>query len=185
MKHGFRLILFMTLLACFAVCASPAVVQVGSNGFQLRHEVSINAPRAKVYDALVGQVGNWWSSDHTFSKDSKNLSIDARPGGCFCEKLPNRGGVEHLRVTYVAPRELLRMSGALGPLQASGLAGSMTWNLSDNGGSTKLEVSYSVGGFMQGGLEQMASPVDSVLGEQIGRLKLFVETGQPASLSKH
>jgi hypothetical protein len=29
--------------------------------------------------------------------------------------------------SYAAPGELLRMSGALGPLQASGLAGSFTW----------------------------------------------------------
>ena len=53
-------------------------------------------------------------------RDAKNLSIDARPGGCFCEKLPNGGGVEHARVVYVAPREVLRLSGALGPLQGVG-----------------------------------------------------------------
>ena len=67
--------------------------QVTPNGFLVKFEVSVNAPVAKVYDALVGQIGSWWDSEHTYSGDAKNLSIDARPGGCFCEKLPNGGGI--------------------------------------------------------------------------------------------
>ena len=35
-------------------------------------------------------------------------------------------GVEHLRVVFVAPPSTLRLGGALGPLQGSGLSGSLT-----------------------------------------------------------
>src|SRR5689334_7558542 len=74
--------------------------QVTQNGFLVKIDVGINAPMARVYNSLVGQVGSWWNPEHTYSHDAKNLSIDARPGGCFCEKLPNGGGMEHLRVVW-------------------------------------------------------------------------------------
>lgn len=171
--------LFIALLPLMAAAVLPAFAQATSNGFVLRHEASINASRAKVYDTLVKQVGFWWNPEHTYSGDAKNLSIDARPGGCFCERLAD-GGVEHLRVVYVAPREVLRMSGGLGPLQASGLAGSLTWKLTSTPTGTTVELTYSVGGFIEGGFERIAPAVEAVLWEQLQRLKSFIETGKPA-----
>jgi uncharacterized protein YndB with AHSA1/START domain len=153
--------------------------QVTPNGFLVKFEVSINAPAAKVYDALVGQIGSWWDSEHTYSGDAKNLSIDARPGGCFCEKLPNGGGIEHARVIYVAPREVLRLSGALGPLQASGVAGTLTWKLISGTDNTRIQFSYSAGGFIDGGFEKIAPAVESVLRGQLERLKQFAEREKP------
>ena len=155
--------------------------QVTPTGFLVKFDVNVNAPVAKVYDVLVGQVGSWWNPEHTYSHDAKNLSIDPRPGGCFCEKLPNGGGVEHLRVVYVAPREVLRLSGGLGPLQASGVAGSMTWKLTGDGDHTRVQLSYSVGGFIGGGFDKIAPAVESMLNEQLNRLKQFTETGKPTS----
>jgi uncharacterized protein YndB with AHSA1/START domain len=158
---------------------SQSAPEVTPNGFLVKFEISVNAPAAKVYDALVGQVGSWWNPEHTYSHDAKNLSIDARPGGCFCEKLPNGGGIEHLRVVYVAPAQVVRFSGALGPLQASGVAGSLTCKLTDGPDNTRLELSYGVGGFIQGGFEKIAPAVEAMLREQLERLRLFVETGKP------
>lgn len=159
--------------------SAQSAPQVTPTGFLVKFEISVNAPAAKVYDALVTQIGSWWDPEHTYSGDAKNLSIDARPGGCFCEKLPNGGGIEHLRVIYAAPPKVLRFSGALGPLQASGLAGSMTWKLTSGANNTRVELSYSVGGFMEGGFEKIAPGVESMLRQQFDRLKLFVETGKP------
>jgi hypothetical protein len=48
-------------------------------------------------------------------------------------------------------------------------------------GATSLEFSYSAGGYMQGGFEKIVPTVDAVLGEQLARLKAFVETGKPAA----
>jgi hypothetical protein len=129
----------------------------------------------------------WWGISpiggirHTFSGDAGNLSIDARPGGCFCEALPNGGGVRHLEVVYVASGKTLRMSGGLGPLQAAGVAGSMTWSCEGAGDSTKVEMVYSVGGYFREGegTAQLAPLVDRVLRGQLMRLKSYVETGRP------
>jgi len=168
-------------LALVILSGAPArsAPEIAPNGFLVKFDVSINAPAPKVYDTLVGQIGSWWNPEHTYSHDAKNLSIDARPGGCFCEKLPNGGGIEHLRVVYVAPPQVVRLSGALGPLQASGIAGSMIWKLTCAADSTRLDLSYSVGGFIPGGFEKIAPAVEAMLREQFDRLKLFVETGKP------
>jgi uncharacterized protein YndB with AHSA1/START domain len=171
-------------LALVMLSGTPAqsAPQITPNGFLVNFEVSVNAPAAKVYDALVRQVGSWWDPQHTYSGDAKNLSIDARPGGCFCEKLPDGGGIEHARVIYVTPREILRLSGALGPLQASGVAGTLTWKLTSGTDKTRIQLSYSVGGFIDGGFEKIAPGVESVLRVQLDRLKQFAETGKPTAI---
>jgi uncharacterized protein YndB with AHSA1/START domain len=174
-----RYLLGTLALVMLSGTPTQSAPQVTPNGFLVKFEISVSAPAAKVYDALVGHVGSWWNPEHTYSGDAKNLSIDARPGGCFCEKLSDGGGIEHARVIYVAPRQVVRLSGALGPLQASGVAGTLTWKLTSGTDDTRLELSYSVGGFIEGGFEKMAPLVENVLRDQVNRLKLFVETGKP------
>jgi len=160
---------------------ADAAVKVEPNGFSVQEELTINVPPQKVYESLLTKVGEWWDPEHTYSGDSKNLSIEQRPGGCFCEKFPKGGGVEHMRVVYLSPYNTVVMSGALGPLQTSGLAGALTWQLIGDGTGTKLKLQYVVGGYMVGGFEKMAPGVDAMLTEQINRLKLYVETGKASA----
>jgi hypothetical protein len=92
---------------------------------------------------------------HTFSHDAKNLTLDAKPGGCFCERLPDGGGVQQMSVVYASTNKLLRLTGAIGPLQEAALTGTMTWNLSPAGDGTTVELTYTVGGFRGGGLRDL------------------------------
>jgi uncharacterized protein YndB with AHSA1/START domain len=172
-----RAVLVLTL-AVVTRGASASVVEVTASGFLVKNEVSIHAPPEKVYRALVYEVGHWWNSEHTYSGDSRNLSIDARAGGCFCERLASGGAAEHMTIVYLQPNKVLRMAGALGPLQAAGLAGSLTWKLVDADGATTLQLTYSVGGYMAGGFNKIAPAVDAVLNEQVQRLKAFAEGGK-------
>ena len=163
-----------------AVPARAAVVESGAAGFFVRHAVDVPAAPARAWQALV-DVGAWWNPAHTYSGVARNLRLDPRPGGCFCERLPEHGGVEHARVVYVAPRAALRLNGALGPLQSAGVAGSLTFTLKPLAeGRTRITLEYSVGGFMAGGLDRIAAGVDGVLGEQLERLRGLVDTGRPA-----
>jgi len=155
------------------------VVDSSASGFTVKIAVQVAAPATNVYRALVDRVGAWWDSTHTWSGSASNLSIEAAPGGCFCERLPNGGGVRHMTVVYVDPGKLLRLNGGLGPLQDMAVAGSMTFKLTESAGKTSLEVTYKVGGYAPGGLESIAKPVDGVLTVQILRLKKFVETDAP------
>src|SRR5438067_11568557 len=176
-----RMLLFLATSSAIVGPCRGEVANVGPSGFAVKHVVAIQAAPENVYAVLIGKVKSWWNPEHTYSHDSGNLSIDARPGGCFCEKLGNGGGVEHLRVVYVARPEVLRLSGGLGPLQGSGVAGSMTWKLTGDGDQTRVQLSYSVGGFIVGGFDKIAPAVESMLNEQLNRLKQFAETGKPTS----
>ena len=143
----------VTLAILFAIVVAPLrgeVIESTAAGFLVRNTAAINAPPAKVYAALTDGVGGWWDPAHTFSHDARNLSVDAKPGGCFCERLPDGGGVQHMSVVYASPGKLLRLTGVIGPLQEAALAGTMTWNLLQAGGGTTVELIYAVGGFRAG-----------------------------------
>jgi uncharacterized protein YndB with AHSA1/START domain len=172
----------VTLAILFAILAAPLrgeVIESTAAGFLVRNTAAINVPPAKVYAALTEGIGRWWDPAHTFSHDSRNLSLDAKPGGCFCERLPDGGGVQHMSVVYASPGKLLRLTGAIGPLQEAALAGTMTWTLSQAAGGTAVELTYAVGGFRAGGFRDIPTVVDRVLRGQLARLKSLVETGRP------
>ena len=172
----------VTLAILFAIFVAPLrgeVIESTAAGFLVRNTAAINAPPATVYAALTDRVGGWWDPAHTFSHDARNLSVDAKPGGCFCERLPDGGGVQHMSVVYASPGKLLRLTGAIGPLQEAALAGAMTWTLSQAAGGTGVELTYAVGGFRAGGLRDIPTVVDGVLRGQLARLKALVETGRP------
>jgi uncharacterized protein YndB with AHSA1/START domain len=169
------LFLFATVLA------NAEVVDSAAGGFTIKTTMDIRAAPDEVYRRLVSNIGDWWNSAHTFSGDAHNLRIEDRPGGCFCEKLPNNGFVRHLDVIHAAPGKRIVLSGGFGTLQNLAVAGSMQIQLSPAEGGTKLELTYAVAGYLAKGMNTWAAPVDRVLGEQFTRFKSYVETGNPVS----
>ncbi len=173
-----RILVIVTLLICAGATASAEVVDASEHGFTVRNVARIAAHRSRVYNAAVNLVGRWWDPAHTFSGLAANLSLEARPGGCLCERLTN-GGVVHLNVVYVAAQQEVRFAGSLGPLQRTGVSGAKIWMLTDDGDATRFEWTYTVGGYRAGGLASIAAAVDIVLAGQLERLKRFVETVRP------
>jgi uncharacterized protein YndB with AHSA1/START domain len=166
--------------ALVVVVATSPVVQAqapAGGGFVITEEVTVAAPPRRVYDVLV-QIGSWWDPAHTYSGDARNMSIDPRPGGCFCERWGDGAAIEHGRVIYVVPGQTIRWSGALGPLQEFGVTGTMTWALTAASNGTTLKMMYAASGYMPGGLDALAPVVKRVLAEQVARLKSFIETGK-------
>ena len=162
--------------ALLATAARAEVTDKSAAGFEVVEKTTIAAPMAKVYAAILTPSA-WWSSRHTFSGDAKNLSLDPAVG-CFCEKLPH-GFVRHMEVVYVDGASTVKLSGGLGPMLFTGASGHLGFALKANGDKTDLTLSYDVGGYAKGGLaDTLAAPVDGVLGEQVGRLKKYVETGK-------
>jgi hypothetical protein len=173
-------ILFIVALGLLAAPAWPDVVDSAVGGFTVRTTLNVKAAPADVYSSLISGVSKWWDSAHTFSHDARNLSIDGKPMGCFCEKLPGGGGVRHMEVVYADPGKGLVMSGGLGPLLSQAVAGSMEIHLTAVAEGTKLVVTYAVTGYLPAGMSSWAAPVDSVLNQQFTRLKNFIERGDPA-----
>jgi len=167
--------------ACVLLVASPAaaeVVSAGANGFEVRHSVNLVIPQQKAFSAF-SEVQNWWSKDHTYSGNAANLSLQLRPGGCFCERLDNGGGIEHLRVTYVQPGERIVLSGSLGPLLYEATSGVMDVKVERIAGGSRITMDYKAAGFAKGGAAELAPIVDKVLGEQMKRLRVYAAGGAP------
>jgi hypothetical protein len=80
------------LVAAAVICPSAhaAIDDAQPNGFSVVEAVHIAAPPDKVYAVLIDPA-RWWDGGHSFSRDAKNFTLDARAGGCWCETLPGRG----------------------------------------------------------------------------------------------
>ena len=166
------------LLLTAAQLSLGEVTDSAANGFTSVNSVVVDADRTTAWTAAI-RVGNWWSSSHTMSGDASRMSIEPETHGCFCESLGDGAGVVHLTITSVMPGTSLRLSGGLGPLGLMGVDGNMTWDFDETGQGTRIRFKYAVGGYLDGGLDQLSGPVDGVLREALGRLKRYIETGSP------
>ncbi|WP_374602535.1 SRPBCC family protein [Arenimonas sp.] len=165
----------IALLVCLLPWTAAAGVKDSRpEGFTLENSASVPASADETWEALVNHVGRWWPADHTWWGESGNLSIEARAGGCFCERDGDRQA-RHLEVVFVDPGKTLRLAGGLGPLQGMGLDGTLEFRLAaaDEGG-TRITLWYRVGGYSPDDLSQFAPVVDRVQAQQLDGLVQFL-----------
>lgn len=170
-----RLALTLTAAVMLAAPARAEVIDSAPGGFTVSRSVAVAAAPDALWTTLVTPA-RWWAGAHSWSGDAANFSLDPHAGGCFCEKWAG-GEVEHARAVFVEPGKLLRLNGAFGPLQAYAVTGVLSFEMKPDGKGTVLKMTYTVGGYMPGGMAGMAAPVDGVLGEQLDALKRAAEAG--------
>lgn len=164
-----RLVLGPALLA-LAVASPPAQaapLSVTPDGFVLRYVVTAPTADPAALYAQFSRIGDWWSGEHSYSGDAKNLSLDLKAGGCWCETWPG-GSIEHARLVLAMPGRALRFVGGFGPLQALPVNAVLSVSFAEGpqGGGT-MTVTYRVAGPAAAKLEALAAPVDQVLGAQM------------------
>jgi uncharacterized protein YndB with AHSA1/START domain len=167
-----RLHMFAVLLLCAAGAppASAAVAASAPDGFVVRHEIHVPVDRAQAFAELI-HPERWWSDQHTWSGSAANLSLDPRAGGCWCERWPG-GEAEHGVVIRVLKDENLRVRAAFGPLQEMALNGLFDLTVKeDPAGGVVIAAVFRVNGPASAKLDQLAAPVDGVIGEQVERLR--------------
>ena len=170
-----------------AKSASPAAVAPGptptasrdaggtaDRHIELHYAFKTAAAPERTYAAITG-VARWWDSDHTYSGNASNLSLDAHAGGCWCEQLADGGSVQHMTVLAAMPGRMLRLSGGLGPLQAGAVNAVMTWTIKRDGSGSDVSMSYLVDGYFPGGLGNVRGDVDAVLSHQVERLRAYID----------
>lgn len=163
-------IVSIALLLLLSAPISAELVQSAEYGFTVSHSITTQAEPFVVYRTMTSHIDQWWSADHSYSGEADNLYMKLERGGCFCEKLPNGGRVEHLRLIYFSPGSELRFDGALGPLQTMAVQGRMIWKIEAAENGSRVTFTYKVFGHPEGGLAGIAPAVDGVIGEQLGRL---------------
>jgi len=141
---------------------------------EFRYSFKTGAAPDRAYAAITG-VARWWDSNHTYSGNASNLSLDARAGGCWCEQLADGGSVQHMTVLAAMPGRMLRLSGGLGPLQAAPVTAIMTWTIKREGSGSEVDMSYLVDGYLRGGLDAVRGDVDTVLSHQVERLRAYID----------
>lgn len=157
-----------------ATPAAAKVVDQGDIGFSVAHTAQVAAAPEDVWK-MLRMPQKWWSKEHSWSGDAANFWLDSQAGGCFCEKLPDPAGatgpglgsVQHARILFAKPNELLRLSGAFGPLQGEALTGTLTIQIKKTPTGSALRFDYVVGGYMRFKVADIAPAVDQVIGEQL------------------
>ncbi|MGL5839390.1 MAG: hypothetical protein ACRCY3_12900 [Sphingorhabdus sp.] len=165
-------------LALFSAPASAEVKNLSEQGFLVIHGAEVSAKPEDVWKRLLIPK-DWWQPAHSWSGSVDGFYIDPQAGGCFCElvqekdkagKIVNKGSVEHMRVIFAQPGRVLRMQGALGPLQSEAVMGTLTIAIEPSGTGSKLSFNYIVGGYSRFPMDKMAPAVDRVLAEQFAAL---------------
>jgi hypothetical protein len=171
--------------ALLAAISSPAFAEVkaaSDTGFNSVHIATVKATPEEIWTRLLTPK-DYWNKAHSWSGSTAGFYIDAQANGCFCElfqeadvngKLNTVGSVEHMRVLFAHPGKVLRMQGALGPLQSEAVIGTLTVAMEptkDKAG-TRVSFSYVVGGYMRYTVAEIAPAVDKVLGEQFKNMLL-------------
>jgi uncharacterized protein YndB with AHSA1/START domain len=178
-----RFILFAAALAVVGLSA-PARAEVVSSspgGFLIQAEAQVATTPDRAWRALT-QLGRWWNDAHTYSGEARRLQLDARAGGCWCERWGDGLSVEHGRVVLVMEHEgvrTLRVNAPLGPLQELAVNGVLTFTVARHASGATITMTYRVSGDPGLNLNAMASPVDMVLMEQFGRLSRYSGSGSP------
>jgi len=164
--------LVATLAVLLSAAAHAAVMQSSPDGAIVEHRFQITASPQAAWDALV-HPELWWPSDHTWSGARANLRMEARAGGCFCETW-GEASAEHGRVVMSLPGKLLRIRGALGPMQEMAVTAVLTVTLkaTDSGG-TEATVTYRISGDASHKLDAFVPVVDQVLGQQFGAFAAY------------
>jgi hypothetical protein len=165
----FAAIFGVLLFVCTDSAVRADVIAATDQGVSVRTTVVVKGTPEETWQHLL-RVQTWWSPAHSWSGDAANLSITAEPGGGFEEKLSGGGFVRHMEVVYCDPGKLLRMTGALGPLQDSAVQGTMTIALRKTDDSTSITTTYHLSGYFPAGLKNIAPNVDQVITEQFQRL---------------
>lgn len=170
--------ILILLATGFATPASAEVLNSTDHGFEIQHSANLVVPQAAAFTAF-GEVGQWWNKEHTYSGDAARMTLQVRPGGCFCEMLEGGGGIEHMRLTYVQPGERMVLTGSLGPLLYEATTGVMDIKVERIAGGSRVTMNYRAAGFAKGGAAAIAPLVDQVLGDQMKRFRAYAAGGAP------
>ncbi|MCW0199115.1 hypothetical protein [Sphingopyxis sp.] len=169
-RNGFLAAALLSDVLLLAVPSQAKVIDQSDIGFTVAHTAQVAATPDDVWK-MLRLPDKWWSKEHSWSGDAANFWLDSQAGGCFCEKLPGEGGamgsVQHARIIFAKPGEMMRLSGAFGPLQSEAVTGTLTIHIKPTATGSAIRFDYVVGGYMRFKVADVAPAVDKVLGEQL------------------
>ena len=147
-------------------------VEFGS--MRIEMEVSIGAPPQAVFDALTGDVSDWWGRPYVHSDGAKAIRVEACVGGRCWEDWGNGEGALYATIVALSRGKELKMAG---PFGMGGFSHSVvTYTLEPEGQGTLLKVSHVAAGE----LDEDAKSLYTTGWEDLirGRLVALLERGE-------
>lgn len=157
LKHTLISLVFLS----FGLTSAGAEITTASpDHFTLKLEATSPLSPEEVWHKLI-DPSQWWDSDHTYSGDAQNLSLDLRAGGLWAEDWSD-GSVAHGQVLYVSPNRVLRLEAPFGPLQGKAINAVWTISLQQADEGTLIIFDFIANGTDNSGLDELAAAVDFV-----------------------
>lgn len=162
----------LTALAVSSGLASAAhaeIVTASDDHFTLKLEATTELTPEQVWERLIVPA-EWWQSDHSYSGDAANLSLDATAGGLWREDWEG-GSVWHGTVLQAQPQKTLSLSAPFGPLQ--GMAVTSIWTITlepIEAGGTMIRFDHVTNGSSASNLAEIAPAVDFVKAQALAAL---------------
>ena len=162
---------YKALLIAMLALGAPAgaeVIAASPQHYTLKHEASSALPADEMWDRLLAPE-TWWSSDHTWSGDAANLSLDAQAGGLWREDWEG-GSVAHGKVLSVINGKSITLDAPFGPLQSMAVDVVWTISITPEGDGSKVTFDEVANGSAASALDAVAPAVDGVKAEALRRL---------------
>jgi uncharacterized protein YndB with AHSA1/START domain len=142
-------------------------------------EVTVGAPRERVWKALVEETGQWWPREFYVGREPKGFVIEARPGGRVYEDWGNEAGALWYTVLVVEPPAVLELAGHLTPAFGGPATTTARLTLKAEGERTVVRVEDALFGRVdEHTVPRLREGWRALLGS--GGLKSYVETPSPS-----
>jgi DNA-binding transcriptional ArsR family regulator/uncharacterized protein YndB with AHSA1/START domain len=109
-------------------------------GFDVRLQLQLAAPRARVFAALTHDIGKWWISPYRQTRPESLLTLEPKIGAPLLEIADEGAAVIWGHIIDLRPPERLGISGLFAVPGA--VAGYICFTLEDAEGGTLLQVSH-------------------------------------------
>jgi uncharacterized protein YndB with AHSA1/START domain len=109
-------------------------------------ELAFEAPRERVWKALVSETGRWWPKDFLVGRDVKAFSLEPRLGGRLHEDWGDGQGVVWFTVNCIEAPRRLDLVGHLAPAFGGPALSYLSLQLEEAGKKTLLKLSDGVHG---------------------------------------
>lgn len=120
---------------------------------RIKQDVDIQAPRQRVFQALVEETSAWWGSPYLRDEAAAQaMIIEPRLGGRMYEVWGEHEGAEWARVTAFRLHELLELEGRMA--LAGAVTGVVSFRLETRGEATRLHFTHHALGEMSPQVEQ-------------------------------
>ena len=157
---------------------APNNHEVGS--IRIKQELTIEAPKDKVFSALTKDTSFWWGAPYLISDELKELVVEPKLGGMFYEDWGDGAGAIWGTVTQWKKNEIFEFTGKCG--MGGAVNGVICFTLESKGSSTLLKLEHDAVGHITEKTQSGYTHGWNDLLEK--RLKTYVEKGECHGIHK-